>query len=243
MKKLIILSILFSIIGCSSIKRDYALKDKYNIDSKSMKNWEQTFSTVIKGESMLEDWYGGEEPIRYLAQYQKLDRKQAMFLESLKRKEEITPEDAEEFNSILEKVVDKLPRKYYLKDENIKDATGLVKYMVTQSYLRVQNPSNYIANQVATSEEWSEIVALSKKDDLTDKDRKRVRKLLNKFIKREQFYQPRAWYFTEVSPRVIEIDNINNKKEKTKLEKNNVNAKALYIAYSEYLSKLEKWDD
>lgn len=243
MKKLIILSILFSIIGCSSIERDYELKDKYTIDTKAMKNWEQTFSMVIKGEAEIDDWYGGDEPIRYLAQNQKLDRKQVMFLESLKRKKEITPEEAEEFNNILEKVVDKLPRKYYLKDENIKDATGLVKYMVTQSYLRVQNPSNHIANQVATPEEWEEIVTLSKKDDLTDKDRKRVRKLLNKFIKREQFYQPKAWYFTEVSPRVIEINEIYYKDNKIGLEKNNINAKALYIAYSKYLSKLEKWDD
>ena len=64
-----------------------AIKEKYKIDDTAMKNWEKTFSTVIKGESELEDWYGADEPIKYLAQYQKLDRKQAMFLDSLKRKE------------------------------------------------------------------------------------------------------------------------------------------------------------
>ncbi len=243
MRRALILLVMISAVSCTSIKRDYSIKEKYKIDDTAMKNWEKTFSTVIKGESELEDWYGADEPIKYLAQYQKLDRKQAMFLDSLKRKEIIDKEDAEEFDGILNRVVDKLPRKYYLKDENIKDVTGLVKYMVSQSMLKVQNPSNYIATNVATPEEWQEIVVLSKKDDLTEKERKKVRKLLNKFIKREQFYQPKSWYFVEISPRTVEINNIYNKKEKTKLEINNVNAKALYIAYREYLSKLEKWDD
>ena len=243
MKKIIVLALLTTLIGCSSIKNNVNIQEKYKIDNVAMKNWEQTFSTVIIGESELEDWYGAEQPIGFLAKNQKLDQKQVKFLDSLKTKSEITEADQEEFNKILEKVVKKLPREYYLKDENLKNPTGLAQFMVTQSYLRISNPSNYIANEVATKDEWTEIVEFSKKSDLTEKEVTRFRKLLNKFIKRSEFFDSRTWYFVEVSPRTIEINNIYKKTDKTKLEKNNVNAKALYLAYSEYFSKLEKWDD
>lgn len=115
--------------------------------------------------------------------------------------------------------------------------------MVRQSYLRMDNPSNHIAKEVATESEWQEIVALSKQKDLSESDTKKLRKLLNKFIKRQEFFDSKSWYNVEVSPRVIEIVNISKKENETKLERNNVNAKALYIAYPEYFSKLDKWDD
>lgn len=245
MKKVVALVvILTALVGCSSFnKNNVDLQEKYKIDTVAMKNWEETFSTVVIGESELEDWYGADQPISYLARNQKLDQKQVTFLDSLKTKGDITPEDQEQFNSILSKVINKLPRQYYLKDENFKDPAGLAKFMVAQSYIRMVNPSNHIANEVATKEEWNEIVAFSKQDDLSEKDIKRFRKLLNRFIKRGEFFDSKAWYFVEVSPRVIEVNNIYKKTEKTKLERNNVNAKALYLAYSEYFSKLEKWDD
>ncbi|WP_297598497.1 hypothetical protein [uncultured Cetobacterium sp.] len=243
MKKIVVLALLVTLMGCSSVKNGVNIQEKYKIDNVAMKNWEQTFTTVVVGESELEDWYGAEEPIGFLAKNQKLDQKQVKFLDSLKTKSEITEADQEEFNKILEKVVKKLPREYYLKDENFKDPNGLAKYMVNQSYLRISNPSNFIANEVATKEEWAEIVGFSKKQDLTEKEIKRFRKLLNKFIKRSEFFDSRTWYFVEVSPRMIEVNNIYKKTDKTKLERNNVNAKALYLAYSEYFSELEKWDD
>ncbi|MBC2851013.1 hypothetical protein H5J22_06110 [Cetobacterium sp. 8H] len=243
MKKVILLALLLTLIGCSSLKNNVNIQEKYKIDNVAMKNWEQTFSTVIIGESELEDWYGAEQPIGFLAKNQKLDQKQVKFLDSLKTKPEITEADQEEFNKILEKVIKKLPREYYLKDENFKNPTGLAQFMVSQSYLRISNPSNYIANEVATKDEWAEIVEFSKKSDLTEKEVTRFRKLLNKFIKRSEFFDSRTWYFVEVSPRIIEVNNIYKKTDKTKLEKNNVNAKALYLAYSEYFSELEKWDD
>ncbi|MEG0068585.1 hypothetical protein [Cetobacterium sp.] len=243
MKKIIVLALLAALVGCSSVKNNVNIQEKYKIDNVAMKNWEQTFSTVIIGESELEDWYGAEQPIGFLAKNQKLDQKQVKFLDSLKTKSEITEADQEEFNTILEKVVKKLPREYYLKDENFKNPTGLAKFMVSQSYLRISNPSNYIANEVATKDEWAEIVEFSKKSDLTEKEVTRFRKILNKFIKRSEFFDSRTWYFVEVSPRIIEVNNIYKKTDKTKLEKNNVNAKALYLAYSEYFSELEKWDD
>ncbi|MEG0135437.1 MAG: hypothetical protein RR344_03045 [Cetobacterium sp.] len=243
MKKIIVLALLAALVGCSSVKNNVNIQEKYKIDNVAMKNWEQTFSTVIIGESELEDWYGAEQPIGFLAKNQKLDQKQVKFLDSLKTKSEITEADQEEFNTILEKVIKKLPREYYLKDENFKNPTGLAKFMVSQSYLRISNPSNYIANEVATKDEWAEIVEFSKKSDLTEKEVTRFRKILNKFIKRSEFFDSRTWYFVEVSPRIIEVNNIYKKTDKTKLEKNNVNAKALYLAYSEYFSELEKWDD
>ena len=66
---------------------------------------------------------------------------------------------------------------------------------------------------------------------------------LNKFIKRDEFYNERAWYNREISDRVVKITNIDAKENRTSLEKNNVNAKALYIAYPEYFSTLDKWND
>ena len=107
----------------------------------------------------------------------------------------------------------------------------------------MENPSNHIKNVVATQEEWEQIVAFSQQNDLSEKDTKKLRKILNKFIKRNEFYDERAWYNREISDRVIKITNIDAKENTTSLEQNNVNAKALYIAYSEYFSTLDKWDD
>ena len=72
---------------------------------------------------------------------------------------------------------------------------------------------------------------------------RQLRKLLNKFIKRDEFFSTEVWYNREVSARMIKIANINAKDNKTAIEKNNINAKALYIAYPEYFSKLDKWDN
>ncbi|MGL5052454.1 MAG: hypothetical protein ACRC5W_02545 [Cetobacterium sp.] len=245
MKKILVLVATVALLtACSSTnKNGISLQEKYKVDIVAMKNWEETFTNVITGEAELEDWYGADQPISFLARNQKLDQKQVKFLDSLKTKGDITEADQDEFNAILAKTVKKLPREYYLKDENLKDPTGLAKHMVAQSYIRMMNPSNHISNEVATKEEWQEIVGFSKKDNLTEKEIKRFRKILNKFIKRGEFFDSKTWYFVEVSPRVIEVNNIYKKTDKTKLEKNNVNAKSLYLAYSEYFSKLEKWDD
>lgn len=245
MKKIVISAFLLSMMGCSSLfsRNEVDLQKKYNIDTAAVKNWEKTYAEVIIGESELVDWYGDENPLNYLAKNGKLNEKQVKFLTSLQTKKNITEEDKERFNSTLEKIVNKLPRKFYVKDENIKDPIGLVKFMVLQSKEGLTTPSSHIAKNVATPEEWSEIVAYSKKNDLTDKERKHLRKLLNRFIKRDEFFNKNVWYNIEISPRVMEIDKIYAKPEKTKLEKNNVNAKALYIAYPQYFSELEKWDD
>lgn len=242
MKKLAIVLILATLMGCSSTISRQELVTKYHINKESVKNWDKTIPAVVQKESLIEDWYGGEDVLFYLRKTGKLDEKDAEFLKGLKTKQ-ITPEDQERFEEILTKSVSKLPREFYLKDENLKDPKGLVDFMVRQSYIRMDNPSNHIAKEVATEDEWKEIVELSKQKDLNEKDTKKLRKLLNKFIKRSEFFDAKSWYNIEVSPRVIEIVNISKKENETKLEKNNVNAKALYIAYPEYFSKLEKWDN
>lgn len=242
MKKLAIIMFVAALVGCSSFRSKENLVTKYNITTESAKNWDKIIPEVVKKESLIEDWYGGEDVLIYLRKSGKIDEKDAEFLTSLRTKQ-ITPEDQEKFNDILSNVVSKLPRKFYLENENIKDPKGLVDRMVREANLRMDNPSNHIAKEVATESEWKEIVAFSKQKDLSEKDVKKLRKLLNNFIKRDEFFSSKIWYNREVSPRVIEIVELQKKPEKSALEKNNINAKALYIAYPEYFSKLERWDD
>ena len=66
---------------------------------------------------------------------------------------------------------------------------------------------------------------------------------MNKFIKIAEFFDDKSLYGAEVSDRLIEVVNIYQKGVLTKQERNNVNAKALYIAYPAYFSELENWDN
>ena len=95
---------------------------------------------------------------------------------------------------------------------------------------------------MADKEDWDKIVAWSQKDDLNTKDVKKLRKLLASFIKKDNFFEPSVWYQVEVSDRVAILARLAKKSPKTKLELNNINAKALYIAYPEYLSKIDRWE-
>lgn len=231
--------------SCSSLDKGSSLEQKYSITKESAKEWDKTIIKVVKGESLIEDWYGDENPILYLRKTGKMNEKDFNFLTSLEKKDvsEITDEDYDKFVNLVNKYNKKLPRKFYLSDENLKNPKGLVDKMVRESFIKMDTPSSHIKNEVATPDEWEEIVAFSKQDDLSEKDTKKLRKILNKFIKRDEFYNERAWYNREISDRVIKITNIDAKETTTAIEKNNVNAKALYIAYPEYFSNLEKWDD
>lgn len=244
MKKLIMIPIVLMLMSaCSSLtKKPEDIATKYNIDKAAAKNWDVTMVKVIKGESLIEDWYGAEDPLFYLKKTGTMSENDFQYLETFKTKT-ITDEDLKNYLEILEKYRKKLPRKYILEDENIKDPKGLVEVMVRESYVRMKTPSSHIAEVVATKEEWAEIVAFSKQDDLSEKDVKRLRKLLNAFIKRSEFYDKEAWFNREVSGRIIEVNNLRAEPAHTSLEMNNVNAKALYIAYPEYFSKLERWKD
>ena len=233
------------LVSCSSLDKGASLEQKYSITKESAKEWDKTISQVIEGEALIDEWYGNENPIIYLRKTGKMSEKDFNFLTSLEKKEvtAITDEEFEEFVDLVNKYNKKLPRKFYLADENLKNPKGLVDRMVRETFVKMDNPSNHIKNVVATQEEWKDIVAFSQQDDLSEKDTKQLRKLLNKFIKRDEFYDERAWYNREISDRVIEITNIDAKENTTALEQNNVNAKALYIAYPEYFSTLDRWDD
>ena len=246
MKKIVAgLFVVALLASCSSLEKGASLEQKYSITKESAKEWDKTIIQVVEGESLIEDWYGNENPIIYLRKTGKMSEKDFNFLTSLEKKDAttITDEEYSDFLDLVNKYNKKLPRKFYLADENLKNPKGLVDRMVRESFVKMENPSNHIKNVVATQEEWEQIVSFSQQNDLSEKDTKKLRKILNKFIKRDEFYDERAWYNREISERVIEITNIDAKENITSLEKNNVNAKALYIAYPEYFSTLEKWDD
>lgn len=246
MKKIVAgLFVVALLASCSSLEKGASLEQKYSITKESAKEWDKTIIQVVEGESLIEDWYGNENPIIYLRKTGKMSEKDFNFLTSLEKKDvtTITDEEYSDFLDLVNKYNKKLPRKFYLADENLKNPKGLVDRMVRESVVKMENPSNHIKNVVATQEEWEQIVAFSQQNDLSEKDTKKLRKILNKFIKRNEFYDERAWYNREISDRVIKITNIDAKENTTSLEQNNVNAKALYIAYPEYFSTLDKWDD
>lgn len=239
MKKLLAVGALLLVTACSSVK----VSEKHTIGDEEIKNWDKTISQIIVEESLIPDWYGNEYPLYYLQKTGKMTEKDYNFLKTLSTKEQLTDEDRDKFNSLLNKYVSGLDRNFYLDNTNIKNPKGLVDKMVSDARLRMANPSNHIQNVVATPDEWNEIVALSQKSDLDEKDVKKLRKTLNKFIKRDEFFNEESWYGAEVSDRLVEIVKIYKKPIKTKQEKNNINAKALYIAYPGCFSDLEKWDN
>lgn len=232
-KALLIMSIL--VLGaCSSVKERQATDEE-------MKNWESTISKAVVESAYITDEYGNEDPIYYLRKTGIMSEKDYNFLSTLSTKKEMDEEDKERFVKLLNKYPSKIDRKFYLEDTNLKNPKGLVEKMVVDSRLKMDNPSTHIATQVATEEEWQEIVALSKKNDLDESDTKKLRKLLNKFIKRKEFFDERSWYGAEISERLEEIVGKSKAETLDKKELNNINAKALYIAYPDYLSPLERW--
>lgn len=246
MKKVLLgLTAALLLASCTGAKvKKESLVEKYSIDKAAAKNWERTISEVIISESEIPDWFGEENPLMNLRKHGKMTDKDLYFLEALGKTElsQITEEEYEKFLDILTGYVNRLPRKFILDDTNIKDPKGLVTYMVKASNSQADNPSKYIKEVVADKYEWDQIVAWSQKDDLNKKDVRKLRKLLNDFMKRNEFFNPQVWFNQEISDRVIQIRDLNNRKlEKTKLELNNINAKAMYIAYSEYFSKLDRW--
>lgn len=234
MKKIVAgLFVVALLASCSSLEKGASLEKKYSITKESAKEWDKTIIQVVEGESLIEDWYGNENPIIYLRKTGKMSEKDFNFLTSLEKKDAttITDEEYSDFLDLVNKYNKKIPRKFYLADENLKNPKGLVDRMVRESFVKMENPSNHIKNVVATQEEWEQIVAFSQQNDLSEKDTKKLRKILNKFIKRNEFYDERAWYNREISDRVIKITNIDAKENTTSLEQNNVNAKAITLFF------------
>ena len=244
MKKLLfLLAMIFTLVSCSSIATKKGLIEKYSLDKEAAHNWEKTMPKVMAEEATNPDWYGEENPLVNFRKQGKMSEKDYYFLDYLGKTptNEITDEDFDRFTKLLTSYVNKLPRKFILEETNIKDPKGLVDYMVKQASSQLDNPSKYIKEAVADEAEWAQIEAFSQQSDLKAKDVKKLRKLLASFVKRNNFYYEQAWLQVEVSDRMIQLSNLAKKTEKTKLELNNVNAKALYLAYPQFLSKIDRW--
>ncbi len=250
MKKIIgAIVISLALTACSFLSKGSGvdLEKKYSLNKAAAVNWERVIPGVIASEAKISEWYGNENPIIHLRKTGSLNEKDLYFLEQLGKlnPNQVSDDDYETFLKMLDGYVASLPRRFFLANNNIKDPKGLVDYMIKASYSRIDNPSKYIREVVADSDEWEKIEKMSKKDDLSKKDVKKLRKLLNSFIKSDNFFNENVWYKQEVSNRVMELVKLNNSTgaaAKDKIELNNLNAKALYVAYSEYFSKLENWD-
>ena len=245
MKKILfLLAMIFTLVSCSSTTNKKDLIQKYSLDKESAHNWETVMPNVMMAEATNPDWYGEDNPLVSLRKQGKMSEREFYFLDYLGKTpaNQITDEEFDRFAKILTSFVNRTPRNFILEETNIKDPKGLVDFMVKEANSsQLDNPSKYIKEVVADKEEWAEIVALSEKADLNSKDVRKLRKLLAAFVKRENFFNEQVWLQVEVSDRVLQLAQMSRKVPKTKRELNNVNAKALYLAYPQFLSKIDRW--
>lgn len=245
MKKILfLLAMIFTLVSCSSTTNKKDLIQKYSLDKESAHNWETVMPNVMMAEATNPDWYGEDNPLVSLRKQGKMSEREYYFLDYLEKTpaNQITDEEFDRFAKILTSFVNRTPRNFILEETNIKDPKGLVDFMVKEANSsQLDNPSKYIKEVVADKEEWAEIVALSEKADLNSKDVRKLRKLLATFVKRENFFNEQVWLQVEVSDRVLQLAQMSRKVPKTKRELNNVNAKALYLAYPQFLSKIDRW--
>ena len=245
MKKILfLLAMIFTLVSCSSTANKKDLVQKYSLDKESAHNWETVMPNVMMSEATNPDWYGEDNPLVSLRKQGKMSEKEFYFLDYLGKTpaNQITDEEFDRFAKILTSFVNRTPRNFILEETNIKDPKGLVDFIVKEANSnQLDNPSKYIKEVVADKEEWAEIVALSEKADLNSKDVRKLRKLLAAFVKRENFFNEQVWLQVEVSDRVLQLAQMARKVPKTKRELNNVNAKALYLAYPQFLSKIDRW--
>ena len=245
MKKILfLLAMIFTLVSCSSTTNKKDLIQKYSLDKESAHNWETVMPNVMMAEATNPDWYGEDNPLVSLRKQGKMSEREYYFLDYLGKTpaNQITDEEFDRFAKILTSFVNRTPRNFILEETNIKDPKGLVDFMVKEANSsQLDNPSKYIKEVVADKEEWAEIVALSEKADLNSKDVRKLRKLLAAFVKRENFFNEQVWLQVEVSDRVLQLAQMSRKVPKTKRELNNINAKALYLAYPQFLSKIDRW--
>ena len=245
MKKILfLLAMIFTLVSCSSTTNKKDLIQKYSLDKESAHNWETVMPNVMMAEATNPDWYGEDNPLISLRKQGKMSEREYYFLDYLGKTpaNQITDEEFDRFAKILTSFVNRTPRNFILEETNIKDPKGLVDFMVKEANSsQLDNPSKYIKEVVADKEEWAQIVALSEKADLNSKDVRKLRKLLAAFVKRENFFNEQVWLQVEVSDRVLQLAQMGRKVPKTKRELNKVNAKALYLAYPQFLSKIDRW--
>lgn len=245
MKKILfLLAMIFTLVSCSSTTNKKDLIQKYSLDKESAHNWETVMPKVMMAEATNPDWYGEDNPLISLRKQGKMSEREYYFLDYLGKTpaNEITDDEFDRFAKILTSFVNRTPRKFILEETNIKDPKGLVDFIVKEANSKqLDNPSKYIREVVADKDEWAQIVALSEKSDLNSKDVRKLRKLLATFVKRDNFFNEDVWLQVEVSDRVLYLAEMSRKVPKTKMELNNVNAKALYLAYPQFLSKIDRW--
>ena len=245
MKKILfLLAMIFTLVSCSSTTNKKDLIQKYSLDKESAHNWETVMPNVMMAEATNPDWYGEDNPLVSLRKQGKMSEREYYFLDYLGKTpaNQITDEEFDRFAKILTSFVNRTPRNFILEVTNIKDPKGSVDFIVKEANSsQLDNPSKYIKEVVADKEEWAQIVALSEKADLNSKDVRKLRKLLAAFVKRENFFNEQVWLQVEVSDRVLQLAQMSRKVPKTKRELNNVNAKALYLAYPQFLSKIDRW--
>lgn len=245
MKKILfLLAMIFTLVSCSSTTNKKDLIQKYSLDKESAHNWETVMPKVMMAEATNPDWYGEDNPLISLRKQGKMSEREYYFLDYLGKTpaNEITDDEFDRFAKILTSFVNRTPRKFILEETNIKDPKGLVDFIVKEANSKqLDNPSKYIREVVADKDEWAQIVALSEKSDLNSKDVRKLRKLLATFVKRDNFFNEDVWLQVEVSDRVLQLAEMGRKVPKTKMELNNVNAKALYLAYPQFLSKIDRW--
>ena len=133
-KILLVLMVIF-LGACSSIKVDM---NQEQIQLSQLKEPYKLMDEIIIEKSVLSDWYNNETPSEYLLTRQiiKKDGKDKQFFESLKTKE-LTQEDYDKFQKLTEKYLNKLKRKYKLKNENIKNTKGVVQKLVLDIILHI----------------------------------------------------------------------------------------------------------
>ncbi len=239
-KVLLLVGVLF-LGACSSMKIH---ETKNPIEAAQLKEPYKVMDEILTRESVLSDWYDNETPVNYLFTRQiiKSGREDELFLSSLKTKD-ATAEDIEEFYDITEKYLNKLERKYKLKNENIKDTKGIVQKLVIGYNVNFPTLEKHLMTVVATEGERADIQRLNKKsaDEMTEKDRKALRKILDKWLKRKEFFDGESLYSSQVSEDTIRLVEISKKDNLTSVELNNINAKALEIAFPELISSLNRW--
>jgi len=214
----------------------------YMLTTESAKNWEKTITDIIKKESYMEDWYGDDDVILYLRKSGIMKEKDFQFLNSLTNKEEyeIMGDDYDNFVDLVDKYRKKVPRTFSLKNENIKNPNALVRRIVLEASTNtLNNPSRQI-KAIADPKDWNELLELSKVKNFTKKETKALRKILNNIMKSDAFFNEEAWYNREISGRTKKLAELNAGLVGKK-ERNNINAKAMYLAYPEFLSKIDKW--
>ena len=235
---------IFTLVSSSTTTNKKDLIQKYSLDKESAHNWETVMPNVMMAEATNPDWYGEDNPLISLRKQGKMSEREYYFLDYLGKTpaNQITDEEFGRFAKILTSFVNRTPRNFILEETNIKDPKGLVDFIVKEANSKqLDNPSKYIREVVADKDEWAQIVALSEKSDLNSKDVRKLRKLLATFVKRDNFFNEDVWLQVEVSDRVLQLAEMSRKVPKTKMELNNVNAKALYLAYPQFLSKIDRW--